>query len=102
MAPPRSGWEPVGALAAADLRAAARAGIAEIAQGSPEGSGAQAVTALRQQRVGPATRPRRRRCPPARRSRRTRWGSSADGPVRVFAHGRWTRVSTVAGHVLVR
>jgi hypothetical protein len=29
-------------------------------------------------------------------------GFLVDGPVRVFAHGRWTRVSTVAGHVLVR
>ena len=94
-----SRWASCGAE---DLRAAAAAGIAEIAQGSPEGSGAHAVAALRQQRLGPRHRAPPRRCPRGRRSRRTRWASSSDGPVRVFAHGRWTRVSTVAGHVLVR
>ena len=29
-------------------------------------------------------------------------GFLTGGPVRVFAHGRWTRLSTDAGHVLVR
>ena len=48
MAPPRSGWEPVGALRVADLKTAATQGIAEIAQGTPEGAGAAVVAALRQ------------------------------------------------------
>lgn len=48
VSPPRGGWEPVGALDVAVLDAAARAGIAEVAQGAPEGSGAAAVAGLRQ------------------------------------------------------
>ncbi|MHB8273386.1 MAG: hypothetical protein ACYDC9_01235, partial [Dermatophilaceae bacterium] len=48
LAPPRSGWRQVGELSVADLKAVATQGIAEIAQGAPEGSGAHAVAALRQ------------------------------------------------------
>lgn len=46
--PPRGGWEPVGSLPVADLEVAARAGITEVAEGAPEGSGSAAVAALRQ------------------------------------------------------
>jgi len=101
MAPPRSGWEPVGELTAAELRDAATAGIAEIAQGSPEGSGAHAVTALRQRVWGrpTATTPP---VPAGSAFAAYALGFLTGGPVRVFAHGRWTRVSTDAGHVLVR
>ncbi len=101
MAPPRSGWEPVGELRPEDLRSAAAAGIAEIAQGSPEGSGAHAVAALRQSvwaRDTPTTPP----VPAGAAFAAYALGFLVDGPVRVFAHGRWTRVSTVAGSVLVR
>src|SRR5699024_11396921 len=41
------GREPVGTVAVATLEQAARDGIAEGAQGAPEGSGAAAVEALR-------------------------------------------------------
>jgi hypothetical protein len=101
MAPPRSGWELVGQLDTADLRAAATAGIAEIAQGSPEGSGGHAVTALRQSVWGRDTHT----TPPVPAGAAFAayaLGFLVDGPARVFAHGRWTRVSTAAGHVLVR
>lgn len=47
VSPPRAGWEPVGLLPVADLLEAARAGIEEVAQGAPTGSGASAVAALR-------------------------------------------------------
>lgn len=46
--PPRGGWQPAGSVPVADLEAAARAGIAEVAEGAPEGSGSAAVAALRQ------------------------------------------------------
>jgi hypothetical protein len=101
MAPPRSGWEPVGELLPEELRAAAAAGIAEIAQGSPEGAGAHAVATLRQSVWGrntPTTPP----VPAGAAFAAYALGFLVDGPVRVFAHGRWTRVSTLAGHVLVR
>lgn len=101
LAPPRSGWEPVGELTAADLRAAATAGIAEIAQGSPEGAGAQAVTALRRSVWGRDT-PTAPPVPAGAAFAAYALGFLGEGPARVLAHGRWTRVSTVAGHVLVR
>lgn len=47
IAPPRGGWSAAGSVPAAVLHATARAGIAEIARGTPEGSGAHAVAALR-------------------------------------------------------
>ncbi len=47
MTPPRGGWEPVGSLTAEELVAAARAGIAEVAEGVPAGAGGQAVADLR-------------------------------------------------------
>ncbi|MYM19588.1 hypothetical protein GSY69_06285 [Brevibacterium sp. 5221] len=47
IAPPRGGWSAAGSVPAAVLHAIARAGIAEIARGTPEGSGAHAVAALR-------------------------------------------------------
>ncbi|HSP60564.1 MAG TPA: hypothetical protein VLO09_05850, partial [Ornithinimicrobium sp.] len=47
LTPPRGGWEPVGRVAVGDLLAAAREGVAEVAQGTPEGAGAAAVATLR-------------------------------------------------------
>ncbi|WP_051297612.1 hypothetical protein [Brevibacterium album] len=49
IAPPRGPWEPVGSLGADLLTAAAEAGIAEVAEGTPAGAGAHAVDALRRQ-----------------------------------------------------
>jgi hypothetical protein len=45
--PPRTGWTNVGEVPAANLVEVARAGIAEVAQGSPSGSGGHAVSRLR-------------------------------------------------------
>jgi hypothetical protein len=47
MVPPRWGWDAVGLVEPAVLRAAAAAGIQEVAAGAPTGSGANAVTRLR-------------------------------------------------------
>lgn len=44
---PRGGWEPVGTLPTELLVQAAREGIAEVAQGTPEGAGSSAVESLR-------------------------------------------------------
>ncbi len=102
VSPPRSGWERVGSLPADVLNSVAAQGIEEIATGAGEGSGGHAVSALRQQVWGRATSTlppfpaggafaayALGFCPP---------GSE----VTVFAHGRWTRLSCVAGHVLIR
>ncbi|HET8602097.1 MAG TPA: hypothetical protein VFL99_17370 [Segeticoccus sp.] len=102
LAPPRGGWEPVGTVAAADLEQAARDGIAEVARGTPDGgAGGPAVTALRQAVWGRATGT----VPPVPAGgafAAYSLGFLRGGDVQVFAHGRWTRLTTPAGHVLVR
>jgi len=100
-APPRRGWERVGELSVADLRTAATQGIAEIAQGAPEGSGAVAVAALRQ-RVWARDSHTNPPIPSGAAFAAYALGFLTEESAQVFAHGRWTRLSTVTGHVLVR
>ncbi|GAA2738503.1 hypothetical protein GCM10009867_30010 [Pedococcus aerophilus] len=102
MAPPRSGWERVGAITAEDVYAVAREGIAEVASGAPADAGGQAVTALRRHVWGRSTTTN----PPVPAGgafAAYALGFAAPGTdVTVWTHGRWTRLSTPAGHVLIR
>ncbi|WP_018156451.1 hypothetical protein [Demetria terragena] len=104
ISPPQSGWSPLGGVPVEQIRDAAHAGIAEVASGAPEGSGAAAVESLRH-RVW---------------NRSLHASGGADGlpagvafgayalgfltgdVAQVFGAGRWFRVTTDAGHVLVR
>jgi hypothetical protein len=100
IAPPRSGWEPVATLSVADLKTVATQGIAEITRGAPEGSGAHGVAALRQRvwaRDSQTTPP----IPSGAAFAAYALGFLTQESARVFAHGRWTRLSTATGHVLV-
>lgn len=100
VAPPRSGWEPVGDVNVADLKATATQGIAEIAQGAPEGARASVVAALRERvwaRDSQTTPP----IPSGAAFAAYALGFLTQDSARVFAHGRWTRLSTPTGHVLV-
>jgi hypothetical protein len=102
VAPPRSGWERVGSVAAEDVNAVARRGIEEIAQGATGAAGGPAVTAERQRvwQRGSATTPP---FPAGAAFAAYALGFTPPGTeATVFAHGRWTRLSTSAGHVLVR
>jgi len=101
MAPPRSGWEPVGEVSVDDLKTVATQGIAEIAEGAPEGSGAHAVAALRQRVWGRDSRTTPP-IPAGAAFAAYALGFLTQDTARVFAHGRWTRLSTGAGHVLTR
>jgi hypothetical protein len=101
VAPPRSGWEVVGDVTAEDLRAVATRGIAEITEGVPAGSGAQVVAAMRQRVWARDTRT----IPPVPSGAAFAayaLGFLTQQSVRVSAHGRWTRLTTATGHVLVR
>ena len=102
VAPPRSGWERVGSLAADVVNEAAREGIEEVAQGTPDQAGGHAVAALRQrvwQRSTTTVPP----FPAGGAFAAYVLGFTSPGTeVTVFAHGRWTRLSMPAGHVLVR
>lgn len=100
VAPPRAGWEIVGDLSVHDLKTTATQGIAEIAQGSPQGSRASAVAALRERvwaRDSGTTPP----VPAGAAFAAYALGFLTQETARVFAHGRWIRLSTATGHVLV-
>jgi hypothetical protein len=107
MAPPRGGWERVGAVSADELYAVAREGIEEVASGVPADAGGAAVAALRKQVWGRLTTT----TPPVPAGGAFAAyalgfmgapGGGTDSSVTVWAHGRWTRLSTPAGHVLIR
>ena len=102
MAPPRGGWERVGAVAADEVYAVARQGIEEVASGAPADAGSAAVTALRRRvwgRLTTTTPP----VPAGGAFAAYVLGFAAPGSeMTVWAHGRWTRLSTPAGHVLIR
>lgn len=104
ISPPRSGWEPVGRVPDERLLAHAREGIAEVAEGAPDGSGAAAVADLRARVWGRATRT----VPPVPAG--AAFGLHALGFLRpdagaeaqVHAAGPWTRVATGRGFVIAR
>ena len=102
ISPPRGGWHPLGSIAGSILDAAARAGIDEVAEAIPTGTGEQIVHRVRSQI----------------------WGRPLDGfdhipagagfaalslgflgdddTVAIFESGPWTRLTTRRGHVLVK
>mgnify|MGYP006947043801 CR=1 FL=1 len=104
LSPPRSGWEPVGTVADADLRSVAQAGIAEVAEGAPDGSGSAAVADLRSRVWGRYTST----VPPVPAG--TAFGLHVLGFLRpgegaaatVHANGPWTRLATDRGFVVAR
>ncbi|MGC5583201.1 hypothetical protein ACPYOC_02525 [Ornithinimicrobium sp. W1665] len=101
LTPPRAGWEPVGRIPVADLLVAARAGVAEVARGTPEGAGSAAVAALRA-RVW--SRELTSGVPAGAGLAVLSLGFARDRDDEATVHrsGPWTRVSVPAGHVLCR
>jgi hypothetical protein len=102
VAPPRSGWERVGELSTETLKVVATQGIAEIAEGAPAEAGGHAVTALRERVWGRATHTVPLIPAGAAFAAYALGFAAVGGTASVFAHGRWTRVSTERGHVLLR
>lgn len=104
MSPPRSGWESVGLVPDEHLVVIAREGIAEVAQGAPEGSGAAAVADLRSRVWGRETST----VPPVPAGTAFALhvlGFLRPGPdarAAVHAMGPWTRVATDRGFVIAR
>ncbi len=104
VSPPRGGWQQIADLSMSDIESVAREGIREIATGSPEGSGAAAVDGLRR-RVW--ARPMVARgaadgLPAAVAFAAYALGFAVGDRATVSVSGRWYRVSTPVGHVLVR
>ena len=84
----------------ADLTTVASQGIAEIAEGTPDRSGEATVAALRQNvwaRDTPTTPPILSGAAFAAYT----LGFLTQDRARVFAHGRWTRLYTETGNVLI-
>ena len=102
LTPPRDGWEPVGQLDGAVVDSIARQGISQIAEGTPDGAGGHAVDALRRRTWGAMSET----VPPIAAG--LAFGAHVLGftvagqPASIAANGRWTRLSTGRGHVLVR
>ncbi len=102
LAPPRAGWEPVAEVSADQVSSVARQGIAEVAEGSPTGAGAAAVAALRH-RVWTAMSGTDPSLPAGLALAAYGLGFVVeDEPLRLFSHGRWTRLSSRVGHALMR
>lgn len=102
LTPPRDGWEPVGQLDGDVIESIARQGISQVAEGTPENAGGHAVDSLRRRTWGAMSDT----VPPIAAG--LAFGAhvlgftSAGEPVSISAHGRWTRLTTSRGHVLVR
>jgi hypothetical protein len=102
LAPQRAGWERVGELSPGDLERVARAGIEEVARGTGSTAGGPAVAQLRQSVWSRLTET----VPPvpagAAFAAYVLGFLDLDRDAQVFARGRWVRVATQRGQVLVR
>lgn len=104
IAPPKGPWLPVGQLADAELIAAAEAGIAEVAAGTPEVAGIHAVTGLRRRvwsRPLPGEFEDRLQAAVAFAMFGLGFAHPA-GTTSVFEAPGWLRLSSPRGHVLTR
>jgi hypothetical protein len=102
ISPPRGGWQPLAAVAADDLRRAATAGIAEVAEAVPTNAGDAVVRRIRSEVWGRPV-PGAEHLPAGAGFAGESLGFLAAGePVRLFETGPWSRLTTSRGHVLVK
>ncbi|GAA2024972.1 hypothetical protein GCM10009819_04950 [Agromyces tropicus] len=101
ISPPRGGWRPLGETDAATLERAARAGIDEVAETIPEGTGEQLVQRVRSEVWGRGIEGLEY-VPAGAAFAAFSLGFLGDDPTAVFETGPWTRLSSRRGHVLVR
>ncbi|MBF0672889.1 MAG: hypothetical protein IR160_09925 [Salinibacterium sp.] len=104
ISPPRGGWRSVAEVDAKHLDTTARAGIAEVAEAIPTGTGEQLVHRVRSEVWGRGI-PGFEYVPAGAAFGALSLGflgEPAEGPVGVFETGPWTRLSSPRGHVLVR
>lgn len=101
ISPPRGGWRPLGTTDAATLESAARAGIDEVAEAIPAGTGEQLVQRVRSEVWGRGVEGVEY-IPTGAAFAAYSLGFLGDDEVKLFETGPWTRLSTRRGHVLVR
>lgn len=105
VSPPRSGWQPIGVIGSEALQRSASDGIAEVADGTPAHAGAPAIASLREQvwRRPIAGTPDDVPVPAALAFAAYALGFLTPGAEATIAtSGRWTRLTTPAGHALTR
>ncbi|MHA7238556.1 hypothetical protein [Arthrobacter sp. TMS1-12-1] len=101
--PPRSGWEAAGTVAAEVLERAAHQGIAEVARSLPERAGAPLVSGARIAVWGRPMAGVPGAVPAGAAFGALSLGFLEPGAVAtIHINGRWSRISTARGHVLVR
>jgi hypothetical protein len=102
ISPPRGGWNRLQEFSGSALDSVARAGISEVAEAVPEGTGEQIVHRVRSEVWG---RPidGLEYVPAGAGFAAVSLGFLGDDePVKVYETGPWTRLSTQRGHVLVK
>ncbi|RJT81947.1 hypothetical protein D6T63_04155 [Arthrobacter cheniae] len=101
--PPRAGWTPAGSVPCAVLEQAARDGIGDVARALPDRAGAPLVSSVRAEVWG-----RQLASVPGSVPAGAAFGAYSlgfldpDGDASIHENGRWSRISTVRGHILVR
>ena len=102
ISPPRGGWLPLEATDSGRLEAAARAGIDEIAEAIPTGTGEQIVQRVRTEIWGRSIDELEHIPAGAAFAAFSLGFLGADESVAIYETGPWTRLTTRGGHVLVK
>ncbi|QEO15793.1 hypothetical protein FLP10_16225 [Agromyces intestinalis] len=101
ISPPRGGWRALGETDAPTLERAARAGIDEVAEAIPTGTGEQLVQRVRSEVWGRGI-DGLEYVPAGAGFAAYSLGFLGDDAIGIFETGPWTRLSSRRGHVLVR
>lgn len=102
ISPPRGGWRPVGETTYELMEATARAGIAEIADALPEGTGEQLVQRVRAEVWGRPIDGLEYVPAGASFAAESLGFLDSEEPVTVLETGTWTRLTTQRGHTLIK
>lgn len=102
ISPPRGGWQKVGETSSALLQSTARAGVAEVAEAVPTGTGEQLVQRVRAEVWGRPIDDLEYIPAGAAFAADSLGFVGDDDTVTIHETGRWTRLTTRRGHTLVR
>ena len=102
ISPPRGGWNPVGETTAELLTSTASAGIAEVAEAVPGGTGEQLVQRVRAEVWGRPIEGLEYVPAGAAFAAESLGFLAQDEPVTILETGTWTRLTTRRGHTLIR
>ena len=102
ISPPRGGWRAVGETSVDILEPTAKAGIAEVAEAIPSGTGEQLVQRVRAEVWGRPIEGLEYVPAGAAFAAESLGFLAPDEPVTIHETGPWTRLTTRRGHILIR